>query len=72
MQSDEATYLELQINSIIFNKSEVRVATFRDVTESKKLAKAEASSKLNSLFTSSVTHELVTPLKCMISFADTL
>ena len=45
------------------------MATFRDVTEKKKLAKIEKANKLLHMLTSSVTHEMVTPLKCMISFA---
>jgi hypothetical protein len=46
--------------------------TFRDVTEVKKAAKIQAANKLLSLLTSTVTHEMVTPLKCMISFATSV
>jgi len=57
------------INNLLYNNQECKVATFRNVTERKKLAKIEASNKLLHMLTSSVTHEMLTPLKCMISFA---
>ena len=36
----------------------------RDITEIKKLAKLSAQNKMLTMFTSSVTHEMITPLKC--------
>lgn len=48
------------------------VATFRDITGLKKLAKIQADNKLLNMLTQSVTHEMVTPLKCMVSFAETV
>jgi len=36
------------------------------------LAKIEADNKLLHMLTSSVTHEMVTPLKCMVSFSETV
>ena len=36
------------------------------------LAKIEADNKLLQLLTSSVTHEMVTPLKCIINFSESL
>ena len=64
--------LQLSLNNLMFNNYECKVATFRDVTEKKKLAKTEAANKLLHMLASSVTHEMVTPLKCMISFAATV
>ena len=57
---------------MIFNKEECQVATFRDVTNIKKLARIEADNKLLQLLSSSVTHEMVTPLKCIINFSESL
>ena len=65
-------YLELQMNSISLNKEEYRVATFHEMTESKRLARSEANTRMVQLLSSSVTHEMVTPLKCIISFANSL
>lgn len=56
----------------MFNDAECKVATFRDVTERRKYAKTEEANKLLHLLTSSVTHEMVTPLKCMVSFSETV
>ena len=46
--------------------------SIRDVTALKKLAKAEDDNKVMQLLTASVSHELVTPLKCIGSFAKEL
>ena len=65
-------YLDLQMSSISLNKEEYRVATFHEMTESKRLARSEANTRMVQLLSSSVTHEMVTPLKCIISFANSL
>lgn len=64
--------LLLTLTNLFFNKQECNVATFRDITELKKLAQIEADNKLLHMLTSSVTHEMVTPLKCMVSFSETV
>lgn len=71
-KNGEMRYLELQINSIIINYEEHHIGTFRDVTENRRLQQAEGNAKLGSMLMSSVTHEMVTPLKCIISFAQSL
>ncbi len=43
--------------------------TVRDITQIDKLAKLSADNKMLTLLTSSVTHEMITPLKCIIEFA---
>jgi K+-sensing histidine kinase KdpD len=60
------------LTNLIFNKEECKVATFRDVTELKNIAKMQADNKLLQLLTSSVTHEMVTPLKCIVNFSESL
>ena len=71
-EGEHLRFLELQLNDIIYNKQEFRVATIRDVTESQKLAHAEANARMVNQLTSSVSHEVITPLKCIISFATSL
>ena len=72
-QGQEAPRLfELQLSNITLNKSEYRVATFSDVTEHKKLARVEAEKRSIELLTSNVTHEMITPLKCIICFSQSL
>ena len=62
----------LTLTNLMYNKEECQVATFRDVTNIKKLARIEADNKLLQLLSSSVTHEMVTPLKCIINFSESL
>ena len=64
--------LELQLSTISLNKTEYRVATFCDVTESKKTARAEAEKRTIEFLTSNITHETITPLKCIINFSQSL
>lgn len=72
-KNDSTTkYLKLQMSQMFLDQDEYRVATFIDETESKTLAQVEQQNSLLSLFHSSVSHEMVTPLKCIISFAKTL
>jgi K+-sensing histidine kinase KdpD len=42
------------------------------VTEVKRLAKIEEANKLLHLLTSSVTHEMLTPLRCIVSMCTQL
>lgn len=46
--------------------------TIRDISEINKFAKVSAENKMLSLLTSSVTHEMITPLKCIIQFGTSL
>jgi len=42
------------------------VLTIRDISEINNFARVSAENKMLSLLTSSVTHEMITPLKCVI------
>ena len=64
---EEYRIINLTLTSLLFNHEDCRVLTFRDVTEVKKAAKIQEANKILSMLTSTVTHELLTPLKCMIS-----
>jgi signal transduction histidine kinase len=48
------------------------VLTIRDLTAQLKLEQAEQKSSLLSLLTSSVSHELITPIRCMVTFGNEL
>lgn len=73
MQQEGAIkYLELKLSKMWLDKEEFSLATFYDVTESKQLTKVENSNRVLSLLTASVTHEMVTPLKCIMNFAKSL
>ena len=56
----------------MFNDEECKVVAFRDVTEVQRIAKIEETNKLLNLLTSSVTHEMLTPLRCIVSMCAQL
>jgi signal transduction histidine kinase len=59
----------MDFQSLIYNAKQCQVLTVRDITQIERLAKLSADNKMLSLLTSSVTHEMITPLKCIIEFA---
>ena len=71
--SNQATkYLQLSLSDMFLDQDEYRVATFTDVTESKTLARVEQQNSLLTMLQSSVTHEMMTPLRCIVNFAQIL
>jgi len=42
----------------------------RDITEVRKFSKISENNKVLTLLTSSVTHEMITPLKCIVQFTN--
>jgi nitrogen-specific signal transduction histidine kinase len=68
--TDETQNLELTLTNLIFNKEECKVATFRDITRSRQLVKMKKHNDLLHMLSSTVTHEMVTPLKAMITLAS--
>jgi hypothetical protein len=48
------------------------VLTIRDISELDKVAKLEADNKMVTLYTSSITHELLAPLKCIIELGNVI
>jgi hypothetical protein len=56
--------------TMIFNSKECWILTVRDVSKIKQIAKLSAENESLSLFTSCVSHELITPIKCIISFGE--
>jgi signal transduction histidine kinase len=70
----EASLLKVQISfqSLFFNNKECRILRIRDVTAHKQLVKAENENKMLSFLQASVSHELLTPIKCIGSFAQEL
>ena len=65
-------YVQITQQTIFYNNKECRILNIRDVTALKKLAIAEEDNKVMSLVTASVSHELITPLKCIGSFSKEL
>ena len=46
--------------------------TIRDISAQENLEIAEEKNKLLNLMTSSISHELMTPIRCIITFAEEL
>lgn len=65
-------FLQLSMSDMYLDQDEYRVATFSDVTESKTLARVEQQNSLLTMLQSSVSHELMTPLRCIVNFAQIL
>ena len=55
-----------------FNNDQCQIATFRDVTQLKRIAKMEAENDYLQFLNSNVSHEMITPLRCIISFTKSL
>ena len=64
--------LQFNFQQLIYNSKQCIVLTIRDISEINNFAKVSAENKMLSLLTSSVTHEMITPLKCVIQFGTTL
>jgi hypothetical protein len=64
--------VQITHQNIFYNNKECKILNIRDVTSLKKLVKSEKNNKTMQLLTASVSHELITPLKCIGSFAKEL
>ena len=51
---------------MLYNDKECQVLTIRDISAQENLELAEEKNNLLHLLTSSVSHELMTPIRCMI------
>lgn len=58
--------------SLIYNNRQCFVLIFNDITNVKRLALMEYQNLKMQLRQSSVTHELITPLRCISSFSEEL
>lgn len=73
MKKDGKTkYLSLMLSHILFDNLEYKVATFTDETENRVLFEADQRHMVRSLVTTSLAHEIQTPLKCIVDFAKSL
>ena len=71
---DYANLRTLQCNfqNLIFNDKQCKVLSIRDITDINNYAKVQAENRMLSLHTSSVSHEMITPLKCIIKLGRDL
>lgn len=57
---------------MIFQDQECKILRIRDVTANKQLEKVQGENKMLSMLQASVSHELITPIKCIGTFAKEL
>lgn len=62
-------YILLNLQTLYFNDKECFILTMRDVTAIRDLEESEKKNFFVNLVTSSVSHELMTPLKCIMAFS---
>jgi signal transduction histidine kinase len=54
---------------MLFNDEECQVLTMKDITNEQKLRSAQHKTKVMAHISSCISHELMTPIRCIITFA---
>ena len=58
-------HIEVSVQELNYNNRECQVLLCRDVSKLKQNAKLSAENKMLTLYTSTMSHELLTPLRCI-------
>ena len=69
-QDPEEKVLLLTHNKITFNNKDCSILTINDLTKSRKSEMLETRNNMLNLLTANVSHEMTTPLSCIISFSE--
>ena len=69
---DRENIIQFGLQKLIFRSKQCYVLTMRDITIFKNNAKLSEKNKVLNLMSSSVSHEMLTPLKCIVSIVDLL
>jgi len=64
--------LLLTHNRLTFNNKDCSILTINDLTKQRKAEMLETQNNMLNLLTANVTHEMTTPLSCIISFSETI
>lgn len=62
--------ITVTFQSLLHGGTECEIMTFRDTTVQVELRTVQEQSRTTNLLVSSVTHELLTPLRCIVSMTD--
>lgn len=62
----EEKILDVNLQPLTYQNTDATLVTMRDITEVRKFSKISENNKVLTLLTSSVTHEMITPLKCIV------
>jgi signal transduction histidine kinase len=57
---------------MIFDSSQCVMLTFRNITQIKENARLNADNKMLQLMSSAVSHEMITPIKCILTMTEDL
>jgi hypothetical protein len=60
-------YLQVRVHEFIYDNQDCKMIDFQDITEVHENAFIKEEQKSMALFQSCLNHEMITPLKCMIS-----
>lgn len=65
-KADTAKFVEFKLQEIFYDKRDCMLLQFRDMSEIHNNIKLESDNKMLQLMSSSVSHEMLTPIKCII------
>lgn len=69
---DEIKVVQITRTELIYNGKQCIVVKLRDISEIREKAKLSAENKMLSLMASSVSHEMITPMRCIVHLAGGL
>lgn len=62
---EESRYAQIFVQELYFNRKQCKVLRIHDCTKLKQNSKLEAQNKMLTIYTSTMSHELLTPLRCI-------
>lgn len=62
--------LDVGFSPLVYVNTDAILMTMRDITVIREFSKISEHNKMLTILTSSVTHEMITPLRCIIQFAS--
>ena len=65
-------FLWLRVRKLMFKGKECQMLTIRDLTKLLSVEKIESENRFFNTLTATVTHEMMTPLNCIITFGRSL
>lgn len=67
---DATKFVQISHQQLTFNSKPCTMLTIRDQTDFLKLENSENQNKMLSVLNATVSHEMMTPLRCIISFGE--
>ena len=67
-EDEDDRIFDVNFQPLTYQNRECTLVSVRDISELRKFQKISENNKILTLLTSSVTHEMITPLRCIIQF----